>query len=89
MRQLTSSQPLPISQALTPEEKIDKLVELVCELMPTHYWCDGDNWYSCPKAPEGCADDSRGPECDCGAEMRKADVITRLLDLGIDPNKFL
>lgn len=35
---------------------------------PAHHWVDGDNWYSCPKAPDGCADDAQGTECNCGAE---------------------
>jgi hypothetical protein len=39
-----------------------------------HYWVDGDNWYSCPKAPDGCCDESRGTECDCGLD-KKVDTI--------------
>lgn len=38
---------------------------------PSHYYCE-DRWYSCPKAEDGCADDRKGPECDCGAEAEYA-----------------
>lgn len=39
----------------------------------SHYYCE-DSWYSCPKAEDGCANDSRGPECDCGADEHNAEV---------------
>jgi hypothetical protein len=39
-----------------------------------HYWVDADNWYSCPKAPDGCANDRAGTECNCGAEEHNAEV---------------
>lgn len=32
-----------------------------------HYYCE-DSWYSCPLAEDGCANDSKGKECDCGAD---------------------
>lgn len=38
-----------------------------------HYSCE-DNWFSCPKAPEGCSDDSKGEECNCGADERNQQV---------------
>jgi len=38
-----------------------------------HTYCE-DDWYSCPKAEDGCADDRRGPECDCGADEHNAEV---------------
>jgi len=38
-----------------------------------HTYCV-DGWYSCPKAEDGCFDDSRGPECDCGADEHNAKV---------------
>jgi hypothetical protein len=39
----------------------------------SHTYCE-DSWYSCPKAEDGCADDSRGPECDCGADEFNAEL---------------
>ena len=38
-----------------------------------HYYCE-DTWYSCPKHPEGCANDSAGTERDCGADKINAEV---------------
>jgi len=38
-----------------------------------HTYCE-DGWYSCPKAEDGCADENRGPECDCGADEHNAEV---------------
>lgn len=47
-----------------------------------HFWVDGDNWYSCPKAPEGCADDTKPKdECDCGADAHNAKVEALLSKL--------
>ena len=40
---------------------------LIVQSKRRHYYCE-DSWYSCPKAEDGCADDRRGPECDCGAD---------------------
>lgn len=39
-----------------------------------------DCWYSCPKAPEGCCDDTQGDECNCGADENNA-LIYSLLSL--------
>lgn len=39
----------------------------------THTYCE-DGWYSCPKAEDGCYNDARGPECDCGADEHNAEV---------------
>ena len=32
-----------------------------------HDYCE-DTWYSCPKHEDGCANDSEGDECNCGAD---------------------
>ena len=42
-----------------------------------HYTCE-DTWYSCPKSPDGCANDAAGDECDCGADSHN-DKIDELL----------
>lgn len=47
----------------------------------SHYYCD-DCWYSCPKAVDGCCDDSKGDECDCGADIYNATVDAFLAKLG-------
>jgi hypothetical protein len=41
----------------------------------SHRYCPDDNWYSCPQAPEGCSDDSKGDKCDCGYEARLAAIL--------------
>jgi hypothetical protein len=53
---------------------MDVLKELE-KLRRTHYSCDEDCWYSCPKAEGGCCDDNAGTECNCGA-----DVHNKILD---------
>jgi hypothetical protein len=37
------------------------------ECIRQHYYCD-DCWYTCPKHPEGCCDESKGNECNCGTD---------------------
>ena len=39
----------------------------------SHYYCE-DRWYSCPKHPEGCTNESAGDECDCGADKANAQI---------------
>lgn len=46
---------------------LDKLEKLKTIAQRTHYYCE-DCWYTCPKHPEGCCNDSDGPECNCGAD---------------------
>ena len=43
----------------------------------SHYSCE-DNWYSCPQAEDGCLDERRGPECDCGAKEWNAEIDAML-----------
>lgn len=52
------------------EEHIDRMRKL--GLRP-HNSCD-DSWYSCPKHPEGCANDDAGTDCNCGADAHNAEV---------------
>ncbi len=55
-------------------EFISKLEDLKMQ----HHYNDEDGWYSCPKNPEGCADDDE-TECNCGAEYhnKKVDLLIR------------
>lgn len=39
------------------------------KLRRTHYTCDGDCWFSCPKSEDGCCDEYAGENCNCGAEQ--------------------
>jgi len=49
-----------------------------------HYECP-DCWYSCPKSPEGCCDDSKeNDKCYCGADEHNKQIdnlITLIRDL--------
>lgn len=39
----------------------------------THHYCE-DTWYSCPKHEDGCANDSEGDECNCGADNANIEI---------------
>lgn len=60
----------------TPLSK-SELKDLLCQLremaIESHYYCD-DCWYTCPKHPEGCCNDEKPDECDCGAEEHNKKV---------------
>ena len=53
-----------------------------------HYRCE-DHWYSCPKSPDGCANDFAGDECNCGADSHndKIDELLSLIALATPPPK--
>ena len=63
---------------------IDVFAELET-LRRQHYYCD-DCWYSCPKAEDGCCDESQGGECNCGADEHNArlDRIVAYLRAALD-----
>jgi len=56
----------------------ERLVDLV-----SHYECE-DSWYSCPKSPEGCANNRKGPVCTCGAEGRLQQAVEVLEEVRRD-----
>ena len=39
----------------------------------THHYCE-DTWYSCPKHEDGCANESEGDECNCGADKANGEI---------------
>jgi len=54
--------------------ELEKAVKDMAELAHmSHTYCE-DGWYSCPMAEDGCADESRGSECDCGAVEHNAKI---------------
>lgn len=64
------------------ERQRDELAAVLREYgRRSHTYCE-DSWYSCPKAEDGCADDRRGPECDCGADEHNAKIDALLARLG-------
>jgi len=52
---------------------LDLLNKLKDLAIISHYSCE-DQYYSCPKSPEGCADSRQGDECNCGAEKHNQEV---------------
>jgi hypothetical protein len=48
-----------------------KSVQVVTFLDSIHrkHYESPDDWYSCPKSKEGCADPEQGKECNCGADF--------------------
>lgn len=62
---------------------MNQLIEELAKLAHrSHFWVDGDNWYSCPKAPDGCDDESKPKNvCDCGADEHNAKVDALLAQL--------
>lgn len=51
----------------------DLMQQLATLALRKHYYCE-DAWYSCPKHPDGCSDDSVGQDCNCGADEHNASV---------------
>lgn len=56
------------------EESLRKLKHLRGLALRPHFYVDEDTWYSCPKAPEGCANPQVGLDCNCGADAHNAEV---------------
>jgi len=72
-------------QGSVPSSKSYVVKELE-KLRRGHYYCE-DCWHSCPKAEGGCCDESKGDECDCGADKHNAildSVIKYVTDFPIE-----
>lgn len=41
-----------------------------------------DDWYSCPKSEDGCADPEQGKKCNCGADLFNARLDNIIVMLG-------
>lgn len=55
-------------------KELEKIILELGEMAhQSHFWVD-DNWYSCPKAPDGCSNDATVTECNCGADEHNAKV---------------
>jgi len=70
--------PFPERGECMPEPASPVLSECIVQLLVLarrpHDYCDEDSFYTCPKHPEGFADEIRGRECTCGAEAHNAEV---------------
>lgn len=62
---------------------MNELIEQLGKLARrSHFWVDEDNWYSCPLAPDGCADPQwQKGLCNCGADDHNAKVDMLLAKL--------
>ena len=55
-------------------DKLKALVETLTQAAKrSHYECE-DAWYSCPKSPSGCSNESEGEDCNCGADRHNAEI---------------
>lgn len=52
-----------------------QILELAELAKRPHYYCDDDNWYSCPQAVGGCSDERQGKECNCGSNEHNKKVL--------------
>jgi hypothetical protein len=66
---------------MTDKVKIDLLVEALIGSKREHRYCE-DDWYSCPKHPDGCLNPSEGTECNCGAEKWNNHIDEVLKEVG-------
>lgn len=57
-----------LSRIDTLEARLKEVGEELPKIKPSHYDCEGDTWFGCPKSENGCADESEGDKCNCGAE---------------------
>ena len=62
------------------EEAMKLALEALENNRRTHYYCE-DTWYSCPKHEEGCANESEGDECNCGADKANVEIDGAIIAL--------
>ena len=58
---------------MTKDEALKLALETLESNKQTHYYCE-DTWYSCPQHEDGCANESTGDECNCGANEANAEI---------------
>ena len=58
---------------MTKDEVLKLALEALENNRQTHHYCE-DTWYSCPKHEDGCANESEGDECNCGADKANAEI---------------
>lgn len=68
-------------QLATLTTQRDALRAALVYLRRSHHSCE-DDWYSCPKSEDGCANDSEGDECNCGADKYNAKIDAALASGG-------
>ena len=65
------------------EEFKNSIFEKLDKIRPSHFECEDDYWYSCPKS------DDEDDGCDCGADEtnKQIDELKELLELFIENHK--
>ena len=58
---------------MTKDEALKMALETLENNRQAHQYCE-DTWYSCPKHEDGCANESEGNECNCGADKANAET---------------
>jgi hypothetical protein len=62
------------------DEAVEMLRTALLNAKRSHYHCE-DCWYTCPKHPEGCCNDSEPKDlCNCGADKFNAEIDRVLLE---------
>ena len=64
----------------TQTEALKLVIDALENNRQTHHYCE-DTWYSCPKHEDGCANESEGNECNCGADKANAEIDKTITDI--------
>ena len=65
---------------MTDRKAMKMALEALDNNRRNHYYCE-DTWYSCPKHEDGCANDSEGNECNCGADKANQEIDSAITAL--------
>ena len=65
---------------MTKDEALKLALNALENNRQTHHYCE-DTWYSCPKHKDGCANESEGNECNCGADEANAEIDKAITDI--------
>jgi len=63
-------------------ERLEVAREALQESKYAQRYCE-DSWYSCPKAEDGCSNETEGTDCNCGADVWNAqiDLLLKALEV--------
>lgn len=62
-------------------------LEKIIEPHIHHYRCDGDSWYSCPMAEDGCSNDETEQECKCGRWNKITTIAVEVYNKLVEKNR--
>jgi hypothetical protein len=66
------------------EAEVERLRAALAAAKISHFHCEMDQWYSCPKSPEGCQNPSDGDDCTCGADEHNAAIDAALGERAVE-----